>query len=182
MGNKTDELTAMLAPVVDGLGRDLELQGIEFAASRSHGLLRLFIDVPSGERLITVDDCEAVSREVSALLDVNDPIASAYTLEVSSPGLDRLLFNATQALRFTGQQAKVALSLPQDGRRRVQGAIVRADAQLLVLALPDGKEFEIRFDNIEKARLVPDFAALGLVTASPKTPRPRRKRTDTPSI
>jgi ribosome maturation factor RimP len=177
MSNKTEELIEMLSPVVAGLGLGLELQGIEFAASQSHGLLRLYIDVASAERMVTVEDCEAVSREVSALLDVNDPISSAYTLEVSSPGLDRLLFTPAQAMRFVGQQAKVALSLPQDGRRRVQGVLLRMDGDLLVLGLPTGAEFAVSFDNIEKARLVPDFSALGLdSTTEPKTPRPRRKR------
>ena len=181
MATKIDELTAMLAPVVDGLGLGLELQGIEFAPSRSHGLLRLYIDVASGDRHVTVDDCEAVSREVSAVMDVNDLIASAYTLEVSSPGLDRLIFTPAQALRFAGQQAKVALSLPQDGRRRVQGVILRMDGDLLVLGLEGGGEFAVAFDNIDKARLVPDYAALGLETSAPKAPRPRRKPAGAPN-
>ena len=180
MSTKIDELTQMLAPVVEGLGLGLELQGVEFAPSRSHGLLRLYIDVAAADRHVTVDDCEAVSREVSAVLDVNDPIASAYTLEVSSPGLDRLLFTPAQALRFAGQQVKVALALPQEGRRRVQGVILRMDGDLLVLGLAEGSEFAVAFDNIDKARLVPDFAALGL-EAEPKAPRPRRKRADTPN-
>jgi len=178
MSTKTEELIAMLAPVVEGLGLGLELQGIEFAPSRGRGLLRLYIDVPSGERPVTVEDCEAVSREVSALLDVNDPIASAYTLEVSSPGLDRLIFTSAQALRFAGQQVKVALALPQDGRRRVQGMILRVDGELLVVGLENGGECAVPFDNIEKARLVPDYAALGLAPNEPKVPRPRRKRAD----
>lgn len=181
MSSKIEELTAMLAPVVEGLGLGLELQGIEFAPSRSHGLLRLYIDVASGERHVTVEDCEAVSREVSAVMDVNDPIASAYTLEVSSPGLDRLIFNAAQAARFAGQQVKVALSLPQDGRRRLQGTLVRAEGDAMVVLTPEGAEFSVAFDNIDKARLVPDFAALGLEVAEPKAPRPRRKRADAPN-
>ena len=176
--SKTEELTTMLSPVVDGLGLGLELQGIEFAPSRSRGLLRLYIDVPTGERHVTVDDCEAVSREVSAVLDVNDPIASAYTLEVSSPGIDRLIFNAAQANRFVGEQVKVALALPQDGRRRVQGTILRAGDEGLVLALESGVEFLAPFDNIDKARLVPDYVALGLAPNEPKAPRPRRKRAE----
>lgn len=178
MSTKTEELTAMLAPVIEGLGLGLELQGIEFAASRSHGLLRLYIDVPSGERLVTVDDCEAVSREVSAVLDVNDPISSAYTLEVSSPGLDRLLFTPAQALRFVGQQVKVALSLPQDNRRRIQGALVRIDGDLLIVRTAEGTEFAVAFDNIDKVRLVPDFAVLDLETTAPRAPR--RKRAEAP--
>ena len=176
MSSKTDELTTLLAPVVEGLGLGLELQGIEFVPSRAHGLLRLYIDVADGSRMVTIDDCEAVSREASGVLDVNDPIASAYTLEVSSPGLDRLLFTPAQAMRFAGQQARVSLALPQDGRRRVQGTLLRMDGDLLVLGLADGSEFSVAFGNIDKARLVPDYAALGLAPDAPKAPRPRRKR------
>ena len=104
---------------------------------------------------------ERGSREVSAQLDVADPISGNYTLEVSSPGLDRPLFSLAQFARFTGAQAKVALKLPQDGRRRLQGTILRVGADSVVFAL-DGAEFTVAADNIDKARLVPDWAALGL--------------------
>jgi ribosome maturation factor RimP len=174
MSAKTQEITEMLTPVVASMG--LELLGIEFVPARAHGLLRLYIDVPGQERPVTVDDCEAVSREVSGQLDVNDPIASAYTLEVSSPGIDRLLFTAGQMGRCVGQQVKAQLALPQDGRRRVQGKLLRMDGDTAVIALENGAEFAVAFDNIEKARLVPDYVALGIdVTGPSKAPRPRRK-------
>jgi ribosome maturation factor RimP len=134
-------------------------------------MLRLYIDVPAGEgeapRAVTIEDCEAVSREVSAQLDVEDPITSHYTLEVSSPGIDRPLFGAAQFARFLGESAKVTLRLPQDGRRRLQGQITRVDGENITFNV-DGNELTVRADNIEKARLVPDWAALGLSAEKPK--------------
>jgi ribosome maturation factor RimP len=88
MSQKQHEIESLLAPAVEALG--LELLGSEYSAGVSSALLRLYIDAP--QRPVTIEDCEAVSREVSALLDVHDPIESNYTLEVSSPGIERPLF------------------------------------------------------------------------------------------
>lgn len=174
MSNKSDELIAMLTPTVEAL--QLELLGIEFAQSGSRALLRLYIDVQG--RHVAIEDCEAVSREVSAVLDVNDPITSNYTLEVSSPGIDRPLFTPAQFARFLGEQAKVNLRLPQNTRRRVQGRIVKVEGEVITIA-EDKVEFEIAFDNIEKARLVPDYAAMGLSESKEKKPeRGSRRRKD----
>lgn len=164
MSGKTEELVELLSPTVAALG--LELLGLEYAPSSGSALLRLYIDVEG--RHIGIEDCEAVSREVSALLDVNDPIASQYTLEVSSPGIDRPLFTPAQFARFVGEEAKVNLRLPQDGRRRLQGRIVSVDGSNIAIA-EEGKEeaFVVAHDNIEKARLIPDLAALGLAPAKP---------------
>ena len=163
MTGKSEEIVALLSPTVQALG--MELLGIEYAASGGSALLRLYIDV--ADRPVNVEDCEAVSREVSAVLDVEDPIASNYTLEVSSPGIDRPLFTLAHFARFAGEQAKVALRLPQDGRRRVQGTITAAQDGRVTLALEKGEPFVIAMDNIDKARLVPDFAALGLAPVKP---------------
>lgn len=132
-------------------------------------LLRLYIDVPEGSeegRQVGIDDCEAVSHEVSAQLDVADPISGHYTLEVSSPGVDRPLFTLAQFARFIGQSAKVVLRLPQDGRRRLTGRIVSAEDGQLLFDI-DGNPFRTDIDNIEKARLVPDWEALGMVKHKP---------------
>lgn len=172
MMDKANEIAALLAPTVTSLG--LELLGAEYLPSPGGAMLRLYIDVPAdsageGEepRAVTIEDCEAVSREVSAQLDVEDPISSHYTLEVSSPGIDRPLFGAAQFARFVGESAKVALRLPQDGRRRLQGAITRVEGEDITFNV-DGNELVVRADNIEKARLVPDWAALGLSAEKPK--------------
>jgi len=171
MSGKAEELQAMLAPTVASLG--LELLGVEFVPSGASALLRLFIDAP--DRHVGIEDCEAASREVSALLDVEDPIASEYTLEVSSPGIERPLFTIAQFARWVGDEAKVALRLPQQGRRRITGRIVSAEGDTLVLADAQG-EITIKFDNIDKARLNPDLVALGLAPQPKPGGRAPRKR------
>lgn len=164
MTDKADEIAVLLSPTVSSLG--LELLGIEYLPAPGGAVVRLYIDVPAGEseRHVGIDECEAVSREVSAQLDVEDPISGNYTLEVSSPGIDRPLFGAAQFARFVGENAKVVLKLPQDGRRRLQGRIARVDGSTIAFAL-DAGEFAVDAANIDKARIVPDWVALGLAPA-----------------
>jgi ribosome maturation factor RimP len=150
----------------------LELLGVEFAPTGNSALLRIYIDAPG--RHVAIEDCEAVSREVSAVLDVEDPITSAYTLEVSSPGIDRPLFTAEQFARFVGEQVKLTLRLAQDGRRRFIARITGVEGDVVLLAHEAG-DMRVKHDNIEKARLVPDLVALGLA-AQPKPTGPRGKR------
>ena len=165
MTDKATQISALLAPTVEALG--LQLLGTEYLPAPGGATLRLYIDVPEAEvesRVVSIEDCEAVSREVSAQLDVEDPISGNYTLEVSSPGVDRPLFGAAQFARFTGERAKVGLKLPQEGRRRLTGTIVSVQAGAIVFDV-DGRPFEVAADNIDKARLVPDWAALGYAPA-----------------
>ena len=174
MTDKANEIATLLAPTVQSLG--LELLGVEYLPAPGGALLRLYIDVPADagdERTVGIEDCEAASREVSAQLDVADPISGHYTLEVSSPGVDRPLFTAAQFARFMGETAKVALKLPQDGRRRLQGAITAVEGDRITFDV-DGAAFVVSIDNIEKARLVPDWAALGLAPAVDKSGRDLR--------
>ncbi|WP_222564767.1 ribosome maturation factor RimP [Novilysobacter antarcticus] len=196
MTDKAAEISRLLAPTVSSLG--VELLGIEYLPSPGGAVVRLYIDVPADEaapagtgngdelpRSVSIEDCEAVSREVSAQLDVEDPIAGNYTLEVSSPGLDRPLFSQEQFSRFIGETAKVTLRLPIDGRRRLTGVISRVDAEG-VSFLVDGAEFAVAADNIDKARLVPDWAALGLAPSKPGAKpgvrkNPTRKSTNKPT-
>ena len=185
MAETSEEITALLAPTVDALG--LELLGVEYLPAPGGAVLRLYIDIPledaaaeaAGEgdeppRTVGIEDCEAVSREVSAQLDVADPISGNYTLEVSSPGLERPLFTPAHFARYIGQVAKVGLKLPQDGRRRLQGEILRADDASVVLKVDGAGEYSIAPGNIDKARLVPDWAALGLAPAKDKSGRDAR--------
>ena len=146
------ELTQLLMPVVADLG--LECLGVEYSPSHGNGLVRVYIDAP--QRAVTVDDCEAVSRQVSATLDVNDPIPGRYTLEVSSPGLDRPLYTPEQFARFAGQAAKVEVNLAIAGRRRFQGPIRAVNGNTISLD-QDGVEVQIAADNIHKAKLVPQY-------------------------
>ena len=174
MTDKADDIAELLSPTVASMG--LELLGIEYLPAPGGATVRLYIDVPQAEaetRMVGIEDCEAVSREVSAQLDVEDPITGNYTLEVSSPGIDRPLFGAAQFARFVGESAKVTLKLPQDGRRRLQGRILRVDGDTVVFDL-DGAEFAAVAANIEKARLVPDWVALGMAPAQDKSGRDLR--------
>ena len=172
MTDKAHEIAALLAPTVGSLG--LELLGVEYLPAPGGAVLRLYIDTPEGdERAVGIEDCEATSREVSAQLDVEDPITGNYTLEVSSPGVDRPLFTTAQFERYAGQVAKVTMKLPMDGRRRLQGTILRADGDMVVFDV-DGTEMAVAIDNIEKARLGPDWVALGLAPARDKSGRDAR--------
>jgi ribosome maturation factor RimP len=142
-------LTALLQPVVEGLG--YQLWELECSPGRGNGFVRLYIDAEPG---ISVDDCERVSRAVSEVLDVEDPIAGEYTLEVSSPGLDRPLRTAAHFARFLGEDVFVELVHPQDGRRRFSGALRSADAQTIEVEV-DGRRHVLPVGGIRKAHLVP---------------------------
>jgi ribosome maturation factor RimP len=174
MSNRSTDIAALLTPSVEAL--QLELLGVELVPSGAHALLRLYIDAEG--RAVTIEDCEAVSREVSAVLDVEDPIASRYTLEVSSPGIDRPLFTAAQFAKHIGETAKLNLQIPVAGRRRMQGVIAGVDGEDIVLRAEDGV-VALQHANIEKARLVPDWAALGMAGASRgKGRKPARTHND----
>jgi len=147
-------LNEMLQPLVEDLG--YEFVGVEYSANPKNSVLALYIDKPGG---IRVEDCEAVSREVAALLDVEDPIAGHYNLEVSSPGLDRPLFTLDQFERFSGEQAQLTAFAPVGGRRKFKGRILGA-ADGTVRLEQDGNEVALEFRNIAKARLVPDYDKL----------------------
>src|SRR5690606_1956432 len=174
MTDKATRITTLLTPTIQSMG--LELLGVEYLPAPGGAVLRLYIDLPSDAdegRQVGIEDCEAVSREVSAQLDVEDPISGNYTLEVSSPGVDRPLFTPEQFKRFIGEQAKVGLKLPQDGRRRLQGTITAVDGGRITFDV-DGTAIEVGSDNIDKARLVPDWVALGLAPAKDKSGRDAR--------
>jgi len=154
-----ERLIALIEPVLARLG--YELVELEYAAGRSQAVVRIFIDKPAAAegqaaegQGITVDDCERVSREVAALLDVDDPIPTAYTLEVSSPGFDRLLRTPAHFERFVGSRVFVELKAPRAGRRRYTGMLQAASATGIELEV-DRQKVEIPFDEIGKARLAP---------------------------
>lgn len=146
-----ERLEQILEPVVESIGYELLL--LEYSPSPRNAMLRLYIDAPAG---ITIDDCERVSREVAGVLDVEDPIRSAYRLEVSSPGLDRPLVKPAHFLRFVGEQARVQLIAPLNGRRRYVGFIRGLEGDTLRLETKEGLA-EIPLPEIERARLVPDY-------------------------
>ena len=144
-----EQLLSLLEPPVGALG--YELVDVEFASAGSGGLLRLYIDAPAG---ITVDDCERVSHRVSEILDVEDPIPGAYTLEVSSPGLDRILRTPEHFERFRGSRIRVQLSLPIEGRRRYTGTLTGVTEGAIEMEV-DGEPVQLELERIQKARVVP---------------------------
>ncbi len=148
------KLTAMLQPLVEDLG--YEFVGLELSSNPNSRVLVLYIDKPAG---IAVEDCELTSREVAALLDVEDPIPGHYVLEVSSPGLDRPLFSLRQFEQFTGELVQLTLFAPLDGRRKFKGRILGVrDGKVTIEQ--DGVEVTLEHGNIAKARLVPDYDSI----------------------
>jgi ribosome maturation factor RimP len=154
IGLSSARLTQLLQPLVEDLG--YEFVGLEHRSNPKNPAVVIYIDRPGG---IAVEDCERVSREVAALLDVEDPIPGHYDLEVSSPGLDRPLFTLEQFERFSGQVAQVSLFTPLDGRRKFKGEILGIRSGVVRLD-QDGTEVELDMGNIAKARLVPDYDSL----------------------
>lgn len=153
--DKAHDIATMVDETIAALG--LELWGVDYAPRPNNSLVRLYIDHP--EREVTLEDCEAVSREVSALFDLNDPVRGQYTLEVSSPGLDRPFFRAGQLARYIGETVEATLHAPVNGRRRLQGPIASVDGERITLTV-DGTEFSFDFEQAAKIRLKPDYAQL----------------------
>src|SRR5210317_432564 len=144
-----DELAKLLEPTVERLG--YELADLEVRLGGKGGLIRVFIDKPDG---IDLDDCEKVSLAVSALLDVEDPVPGNYSLEVSSPGLDRKLTKPEHFQRFEGETVKVQMRFPIEGRRRFRGTLVSSDDENIVVEV-DGESHSLPLKTIDTARLVP---------------------------
>jgi ribosome maturation factor RimP len=147
-----EKLIALSEPLLEQLG--YELVDLEYAAGRTHAVLRVFIDRPEG---VGLDDCERVSHELAALLDVEDPVPSAYTLEVSSPGLDRVLRVPSHFQRFVGERIWLELQIARDGRRRYTGRLESASAEGIELNV-DGAMVSVKFTEIGRARLAPQWS------------------------
>jgi ribosome maturation factor RimP len=147
-----DQLIGLIEPLVEQLG--YELVDIEWVSAPRASVMRIFFDHPAAHGgHVGIEDCERVSREVSALLDVEDPVTTAYTLEVSSPGFDRVLRKPAHFERFAGARIWVELSLPRDGRRRYTGILQGVEAGGIELVV-DEQPVRIGFTEISKARLV----------------------------
>ena len=151
MSSKQSELEALIAPVVESLG--CELWGLEYLIQGQNVLLRIYIDKSEG---IALEDCEKVSRQVSAVMDVEDPISKEYTLEVSSPGLDRPLYTLEQFAAYAGSQIKLRLRVAFEGRRKFSGLLKGIEDDEVVLEV-DNEEYLLPFELIDKANVVPSF-------------------------
>jgi len=150
MAQSTTNLAQLIEPVVVALG--YELVAVEYRRGTRSSLLRLYIDGPDG---VGLEDCTRVSHQVSGVLDVEEPIAGPYTLEVSSPGLDRLLVKPEDFRRFAGQLVKVRLHALVEGRRKIVG-MLKGIEQDHVLVAEEDREWRLALSDIDQARLVPN--------------------------
>jgi len=142
-----ETITAMIEPSIQALG--YELWGIELISQGKFSTLRIYIESPKG---ITVDDCAVVSHQVSGVLDVEDPITTRYTLEVSSPGVDRPLFTKAQFEQYVGQFVRVRLHVPFENRRKFAGVLTGIEGDDIVI-LVDQEEYLLPIDAVDKAQL-----------------------------
>ena len=148
MNNSVTLITELIDTTIQVLG--LDLWGVELLQQGKYSLLRIYIEREEG---VTIEDCEKVSRQVSALLDVEDPIAGEYTLEVSSPGVDRPLFSVEQYAKYVGSEVNLKLRRAVDGRRKFKGQIIKVSGDIVGL-LVEGTEYDLEHSEIEKASIV----------------------------
>lgn len=148
-----DKLTQMLKPAIEGLG--YELVGIEHLPMGKHTVLRIYIDSSDG---ITVDDCSRVSHQVSGVLEVEEPIKGQFTLEVSSPGIDRPLFSFEQFELFVGSKVKLKLYHAIEGKRKIIGMIESINGDDIIIKDADSdSSFQLQMDDIDKANIISDI-------------------------
>lgn len=152
MGRVPDTLQKLIEPIVVSMGYDFV--GLEVHSQPRGSLLRVYID--SGEG-ITADDCQKVSHQISGILEVEDPINGRYTLEISSPGLDRPLFTEEHFKHFAGNEVRIRLGSPVEGRRKFTGTLQGVDDDHQVIIQIEEQEFHLQLANIEQARLVPEY-------------------------
>ena len=152
-GERTlDELlNGLIEPVVEGLG--FRLWGIERLSRGKHTALKVYIDADAG---ISVDDCARVSRQISSLLDVEDPIPGEYILEVSSPGMDRRLFTRAQFEEFAGVLVRISLRHSYEGRKRYTGLLAGLEGDDVILRTDEDEEFLFPLEQIERANVIPE--------------------------
>ncbi|MFT4582252.1 MAG: ribosome maturation factor RimP [Gammaproteobacteria bacterium] len=146
-----DALTTLLEPTVSGLG--YELLGVERQSTAGGTLIRLYIDSDEG---VVVDDCAIVSRQVGDVLEVEEAVSGAYTLEVSSPGLDRPLFTPAQYRVFVGSHVKVRLRTIVNGRRRLAGLLAAVTDEYLTISIGED-DIDVPYNVVERARLDPQW-------------------------
>ncbi len=151
MASQQQVLTELISPIVEAL--ECELWGIEILSQGRYSTVRVYIEKKSGVELA---DCEKVSRQISSVLDVEDPINGQYTLEVSSPGMDRPLFTLDHYERFIGDRVRVKLLRSFDRRKKIQGVLSAVEGDEVVIRV-DNEEFLLPIVSIEKANIVPNF-------------------------
>lgn len=147
-----DDLYDIVEPITADLG--YILWGIEVVGS-GKVTIRIFIDHENG---VSVDDCQTVSREVSAIFDVEDPVSGMYVLEVSSPGMNRQIFNIAQAQALVGFNVKAVTLVPVDSQTKFKGLLKGVDGNNIILELESNKEVSFDFDELKRLRVSPDFS------------------------
>lgn len=147
-----DKLINIILPAIEALG--IDLWGYELLRHGTRTELWVYIDSESG---VTLDQCAEVSRQISAVLDVEDPITERYQLQVSSPGMDRRFFKPEQYARYLGKKIKIRLRIARSGVRNFTGILLAADEQKIALECGSESPIELEFDQIEKAHLVVDI-------------------------
>ena len=148
MASRVSVLTALIEPVINAMG--YQLWGVEYLGQGKHSILRVYLDKTGG---VDIEDCAQVSRQISSLLEVEDLIKSEYTLEVSSPGLDRMLFSLEQFQEYAGYHAKFRLTESFEGQRNFTGQIKVVDNDKVVLIIGE-QEFTLPYELIEKANVI----------------------------
>ncbi len=155
-----DRIVAAIEPTVADLGYDLVLVRLSGESGEGRVHLQVMAEPADGSGM-TVDDCAAVSRAVSAVLDVEDPIEGAYTLEVSSPGVERPLTREGDFERYAGHKAKVELGVPmEDGRKRFRGTVLGCEEGRVILRLDDDSEVALPFRDVARAKLMMEDSPL----------------------
>jgi ribosome maturation factor RimP len=149
MSGKEALITQLLKPTIEDMG--YALWGIELISPGRRPTVRIYIDADTG---VSVDDCAQVSHQVSGVLDVEDPIKGEYTLEVSSPGVDRLLFEPEHYESYVGEIVDIRLRLPVEGRRRFKGTLMGTDGDVLLVSI-DEQEFSLPLRSVDRARAFP---------------------------
>lgn len=150
--NRTEQrIQALLSTAAAAFG--CVIWGVEYLSAGKRARLRIYIDKPGG---VSIEDCERVSQEAGDLLDLEDLIGRGYDLEVSSPGLDRILFNAEQYIGSVGETLDVRLNFPLDGRKRFIGRLAAVEDAQVLLAV-DGADYSLPIENVQRARVVPCF-------------------------
>jgi ribosome maturation factor RimP len=145
------KISELIAPILEDLG--ISLWGIKLIRNPRRTVLQIFIDKEGG---VTVDDCSEVSLQINGVLDVEDLFRNSYNLEVSSPGLDRILFTFEQLLAYIGKEMVVEVSMPVANRRRFRGTLQKVEGDTLFLQV-DQDVYEIAFPNVSKAQIIPVF-------------------------
>lgn len=155
MSSIVQRLNDIIRPVVEGLG--YELWSIELSSGNYRSILRIAVESPGG---VNLDECARISRQIAAVLDVADPLQARYSLEVSSPGVERCLITESHFARFIGQTVRVKLRVMREGQRQFKGVITAVEGDRVSLQLENELTLTVTCRDIEKAQVVPNFSDL----------------------